>query len=81
MKTGPADPYRARARTRRSSASRFPYRSGLTPDSINTWVLFEETVVDRYGLWESTCRFSYDEGRRSDDGILSSRGPAATAAG
>ena len=20
---------------------------------FNTWVLFEETVVDRYGLWES----------------------------
>ena len=23
---------------------------------FNTWVLFEETVVDRYGLWESTAR-------------------------
>jgi len=36
-----------------STTSRLPLiaRIAIATTFINTWILFEETVVDRYGLW------------------------------
>jgi hypothetical protein len=30
----------------------FILRAAIVLTFFNTWVLFEETVIDRYGLWE-----------------------------
>jgi hypothetical protein len=30
----------------------FILRAAVVVTFFNTWVLFEETVIDRYGLWE-----------------------------
>ena len=30
----------------------FIVRAAIVLTFFNTWVLFEETVIDRYGLWE-----------------------------
>lgn len=55
-----------------ASGARTPgvVRAAVALTFFNTWVLFEETVIDRYGLWEYLPYYRYGKLCAWDIGAL-----------